>query len=91
MKSPERAVKREFLGSADRPGISKTMIDAFNIMQDRITRSRLAGDPPDVIIGPRLRDIGLLDFHRAAEAIEIGKEAGERAVPLIEEALATLA
>lgn len=87
----EEIVKRKVLGTRSQPGLSAIMVDAFNIMQDRITRSRLAGDPPDVIIGPRLRDIGLLDFHRAAEAIEIGKEAGERAVPLIEEALATLA
>ena len=26
------------------------MMEAFNIVQDRIARSRLAGDPPDVVI-----------------------------------------
>ena len=45
--SAERTMKREFFGSAGRPGISSVMVDAFNIMQDRITRARLAGDPPD--------------------------------------------
>jgi NTE family protein len=41
-------------------------------MQDRITRARLAGDPPDVLISPRLGNIGWFDFHRAAEAMETG-------------------
>ena len=56
------------------------MIDAFNITQDRISRSRLAGDPPDVMIGPRLGRIGLFDFHRAAETIELGRQATRRAL-----------
>ena len=34
------------------------MVDAFNIMQDRIARARLAGDPPDVMISPRLGHVG---------------------------------
>ena len=51
------------------------MVDAFNITQDRIARSRLAGDPPDVHVKPRLGRIGLFDFHRAAEAITLGEEA----------------
>src|SRR3981189_3473362 len=45
--SAERTVKREFFGSCGRPGISSVMVDAFNIMQDRITRARLAGERPD--------------------------------------------
>src|SRR6202035_2349911 len=51
--SPERTMKREFFGGGVRPGISSVMVDAFNIMQDRITRARLAGDPPDLLISPR--------------------------------------
>jgi NTE family protein len=54
------------------------MVDAFNIVQDRIARSRLAGDPPDAMISPRLQDIGLFDFHRAEEAIRRGANAVER-------------
>jgi NTE family protein len=34
------------------------MIEAFNVMQDRITRARLAGDPPDILTSPRLGTIG---------------------------------
>lgn len=86
----EEIVKRKVLGTRTQPGLSTIMVDAFNIMQDRITRARLAGDPPDVMIGPRLRDVGLTDFHRASEAIDLGAEAAERALPLIEEALAAL-
>jgi NTE family protein len=62
------------------PGIAAVMIDAFNITQDRVTRSRLAGDPPDVLITARLGKIGLFEFHRAEELIELGREAARRAV-----------
>ena len=66
------------------------MIDAFNIMQDRITRARLAGDPPDVTINPRLGHIGWFDFHRAQDAIDAGALATERALDEIQEAIAAL-
>ena len=64
----------------DVPGISTVMFDAFNIVQDRIARSRLAGDPPDAMISPRLAGIGSFDFHRADELIERGLAAGRREV-----------
>jgi NTE family protein len=89
--SPERTVKREFFGSAGRPGISSVMIDAFNIMQDRITRARLAGDPPDMLITPRVGGIGWFDFHRASDLIEFGARAAERAMDSIREAIHVLA
>ena len=89
--SPERTVKREFFGSAGRPGISSVMVDAFNIMQDRITRARLAGDPPDLLITPRVGQIGWFDFHRAADLIDFGSRAAERALDSIQEAIPALA
>jgi NTE family protein len=89
--SAERAVKREFFGSGGRPGISSVMVDAFNIMQDRITRSRLAGDPPDLLITPRVGQIGWFDFHRADELIAYGTRATERALVSIQEVLDVLA
>jgi len=70
---------------SDAPGIATVMVDAFNITQDRIARSRLAGDPPDVMICPKLAPIGLFEFHRADEAIELGRQAAERALPDIRE------
>lgn len=72
-------LRRQMLGSGDcAPGISTVMVDALNIVQDRIARSRLAGDPPDAIISPRLSDMGLFDFHRAEEMIERGAAAAKR-------------
>ena len=85
--SAEKTVKREFFGSAGRPGISTVMVEAFNIMQDRITRSRLAGDPPDVLISPRVGKIGWFDFHRAEEIINHGVRAAERNIESIQEAI----
>jgi NTE family protein len=62
------------------PGIGIAMMDAFNIAQGRISRSRLAGDPPDVLVNARLGTIGLFDFHRADELIAIGREATRRVI-----------
>jgi NTE family protein len=59
-------------------------------MQDRITRARLAGDPPDIMISPRLGNIAWIDFHRAEEAIKFGAEAAERALDTIDEAMKAL-
>jgi NTE family protein len=67
------------------PGMATVMVDAFNITQDRITRSLLAGDPPDIMIGPKLSRMGLFEFHRAGELIELGRQAAERALPDIQE------
>jgi NTE family protein len=87
----EQILKRQYFGRPGRPGISTVMIEAFNVMQDRITRSRLAGDPADVVINPQLGRIGLFEFHRAAEAIALGAEAAERALEPLVNAIAALA
>jgi len=60
------------------PSMLDVLATSINIMQIRITRSRLAGEPPDFIVAPKLADIGLLDFHRAKESIEEGKRAVQR-------------
>jgi NTE family protein len=86
----ERLLKRRFVGDVRRPGLSTVMIEAYNVMQDRITRARLAGDPPDITISPRLGNIGLFDFHRAEEAIKLGAEAAERSLETIGQAIAAL-
>lgn len=86
----DRKLRRQILGRRNSPGIPTVMMEAFNVMQDRITRARLAGDPADVLISPRLGTIGMFDFHRAAEAIEIGAEAAEKAVDSITEAITAL-
>ncbi len=86
----QRQLKRELIGGAERPSFSTVMIESFNIMQDRLTRMRLAGDPPDVHITPRIGHIGWLDFHRAAEAIDVGRAAAEKALDSIGETITAL-
>src|SRR5215467_7467590 len=73
-----------------RPGRSTVMVEAFQVMQDRITRSRLAGDPPDVMISPRLGRVNLFDFHRAKDTIALGAEATEKSIEAISESIAAL-
>ena len=51
-------------------------------MQLRITRSRMAGDPPDLLVAPRLADFALLDLDRGEEAIAEGRRATEVALAL---------
>lgn len=86
----ERLIQRKFFGTPDRPGLSTVMVDAFQVLQDRITRARLAGDPPDVLISPRLSRVNLFDFHRAEEVIALGRDAAEKSLPAITEAIETL-
>ncbi len=59
-------------GNGDVPGLFDVLTGSINIMQDRITRSRMAGDPPDIMIVPRLAHISLMEFDRANEAIAEG-------------------
>lgn len=68
----------------EKVGIARSMVDAFNIIQERMTRARMAGDPPDLSILPRIRDIGLSEFHRAEEAIDLGYIEAMRHMPEIE-------
>ncbi len=80
-RSARKLLQLQLFGRGENaPGISSVMLDAFNIVQDRIARSRLAGDPPDVIINPKLGDIGLFEFHRAGETIERGRAAAMREI-----------
>jgi len=69
------------------PGLIDAIAGSVNITQDRITRSRLAGDPPDILLAPKLSRVGLLEFYRASETIEEGEKCVARALPEIKEAL----
>lgn len=68
----------------DSPGLMQVLASSLNIMQDRIMRSRMAGDPPDLVIAPRLDHIGLLEFDRAREAIAEGEACVDRLSSAIE-------
>jgi NTE family protein len=80
--------ERVFGRDPDTPSLFGVMVQSLNIMLDRIARSRLAGEPPDVAITPRLGHIGLLEFDRADEVIAEGAAAASRALPELADALA---
>jgi len=69
------------------PGLFEAIAGSVNITQDRITRSRMAGDPPDILLTPRLSHIGLLEFYRAKEAIDEGKQCVDRMLSQINHVL----
>ena len=71
------------------PNVIDSIACSVNITQDRITRSRMAGDPPDILVSPRLSKIGLLEFYRAEEAIEEGRNSIRRIMPDIERIMDT--
>lgn len=67
------------------PSLFDTLATSINIMQVQISRSRLAGEPPDVLVTPRLAHLGLLEFHRAREALAEGRRAVQTVLPLLRE------
>lgn len=72
-------------GGPEAPAYFDVLVNSLNIMQERITHSRLAGDPPNVSIVPKVASIKLLDFDRAEDAISAGRAAAKRAVETIQE------
>jgi NTE family protein len=68
-----------FRARRSEPGLLEVMASAVGIMQERITRDRLAADPPDLVLKPDLSRLQLMDFHRARESIEIGRRSVEAA------------
>lgn len=84
-------LQQVFGREAGAPSLFGVMVQSLNIMQDRITRSRLAGEPPDVAINPRVGHVGLLEFHRAAELIDEGRGATERLIPELRDAISLYA
>jgi NTE family protein len=83
-------LRKLFGREPDAPSLFGTMVQSLNILLDRVTRSRLAGEPPDVTISPRLGHIGLLEFDRAAEVIAEGSAAAERQRALLTEIISLL-
>jgi NTE family protein len=83
---PDRLLLKSMMGDV-RPGKSpkmgSVMMGTLNIVMDRISRSRLAGDPPDVFVAPRIGHIGMMEFTRAEELIERGYRAMQHEIPLI--------
>ena len=83
---PDRVLLKSLLGNTKpgkSPRIGSVMMGTLNIVMDRIGRSRLAGDPPDVFVAPRIGHIGMLEFTRAEELIQRGYRAMQHEIPLI--------
>ncbi|MCB1556168.1 MAG: patatin-like phospholipase family protein [Alphaproteobacteria bacterium] len=81
---------RVFGRNPNNPSLFGVMVSALNILQDRVTRARLAGDPPDIHIKPQIGHIGAMEFERGVEMIAAGEEAVEAAMPEIRAAMAVL-
>jgi NTE family protein len=89
--APEREVIKRAIGTPQRgPGFATVLLAALNIVQDRLARARLAGDPPDIVIAPRIGHLGLLEFDRADELIRCGEEAVDELLPQIRETMELL-
>jgi NTE family protein len=69
------------------PSIFEVFTTSLDIVEMRVARSRLSGDPADVLLTPLLPGFGTMEFHRAKEAIEEGRVAVERMAPLIEQVI----
>ncbi|NNE58340.1 MAG: hypothetical protein HKN36_09550 [Hellea sp.] len=90
---PDRLLLKSMMGAAPKgksPKIGSVMMSTLNIVMDRISRSRLAGDPPDVFVAPRIGHIGMMEFTKAEELIERGYRAMQHEIPLIKSVIEVL-
>lgn len=86
-----RSIMRKLFGSEKgAPSLFANMLASLNIIQNRLSRSRLAGDPPDVTIAPRCGHVGLMEFNRADELIDEGRRAFEMAESQLNDALSII-
>ena len=65
------------------------LAQATRIVQCRIAAARLRQAPPDASINIAAGDVGVFDFHRATDLIDLGREAAKAALPDIHRALAS--
>lgn len=84
--SSAKLAKRIFKREEGAPSLFGVMFSSLNIIQDRLARSRLAGEPPDVYIAPRIGHIGLLEFEKVDEIIRAGEQAVEAVLPQLRDA-----
>lgn len=82
--------RRLFRREKNDPSLFGVMVSGLGIIQDRLTRSRLAGEPPDIHIKPSIGHVGLLEFEKAGELIMLGEEATEKMIPEIKAAMSVL-
>jgi NTE family protein len=66
------------------PGFRRVLVMSLDIMQDRIGRSRLAGDPPDLLLSPWLGEVEPLEFTGGLPTIEEGRRCVQRMTPALD-------
>ncbi len=87
----DRLVMNQLFGEGkSNPGLGTVMLSALNLIMDRLGRSRMAGDPPDVYVIPKIGHIGMMDFTKAGELIECGRRAMETELPVLRHAMQVL-
>lgn len=84
---PARAEKNPPVEQAEIPSIFEVFTTSLDVVEMRVARSRLSGDPADVLLTPLLPDFATMDYHRAQEAIDEGRAAVERMAPLLEQVI----
>lgn len=88
MKDPSGSLKNQLASRRSGvPGMFDVLASSVNIMQDRLTRSRMAGDPPDLLLNPRVAHIPLLEFDRGDEAMAEGYRVMNESMPTIKRLL----
>lgn len=81
-----KMAQRFFQRQPETPSVFGVLLSAMNIVQDRLARSRLAGEPPDVLIVPRIGHIGLMEFDKVDELIAAGEAIVESMLPQLRDA-----
>ncbi len=78
----EMAVRELFVNAKEERKFSMfdVLDKTFDTMQDALTRYRIAGYPPDIMINISMHVCNTFDFHKAAEVIEAGKMAAIEAI-----------
>jgi NTE family protein len=71
------------------PSLIQVISKSVYIMQDRMTKQRLASDPPEILVSPHLAHIGLLEFNRGEESIEEGYRAMQLMIPILEDLISS--
>lgn len=87
MARAAKKVEEQVRDQIKMPSIIEVFTTSLDIVEMRVARSRLSGDPADVLLTPLLPGFGTMEFHRAKEAIEEGRASVERMAPLIEQVL----
>ena len=88
-QKPQESNANEHIVVPPAPSIINAMTGSLDILSARVTRSRLAGDPPDILIEPQLRDFSMMEFYRAKELIEHGRASVHRIADQIKYQLGT--